>query len=340
MTLLFCDGFDHIDEPYETVKWDTAANHFFEAAIGRTGGWGFRMYYPVTNLAYITKNVGTDCETIILGYACKLSAFNDIYSILELKDGATTQVSVRVNTSGGLNVYRGTTTLLGSSDNSLITTNTFFYLEIKVKISNTVGTVEIRLNGSASPIVNLTSQDTMVSANAYVNTILLASRGFYQYIDDLVVCDISGAVNNDFLGDVAITTLYPTSDGTNTDFTCSTGTDHYALVDEAQLSADTDHNESSTVGHKDTYGMTTFSGSGTVLGVQICATVKNTDAGSMNVRTLAISGASPTETEGSDFALSATMKSAMTIHEKEPIDAVAWTAAKINAAEFGLKVQS
>ncbi len=50
-------------------------------------------------------------------------------------------------------------------------------------------------------------------------------------------------------------TLLPVSDGTYTQFTPSTGSTHYTLVDESSCNGTTDYNSTTTVGNRDSYGV-------------------------------------------------------------------------------------
>lgn len=336
MALLFCDSFNHIDDGYDVLKWDAGSvtGISYSSGIGRLGDWGVQ----VASGSGLDKSFGSNKTTIILGLALKTENGSTSAEHIQFYDGATLQAEIRIDPSGAIHAYRGSSTLLGSSADGVFPINAWAYLEIKILFSNTVGTVEVKVNEAT--VLNLTSKDTVASGNEYATAVRLEGNGGDCNFDDFYLCDDTGSVNDDFLGDVQISVLYPTSDETHSDFTPSTGSDHYALVDDPQLTSDADHNESTTVGHKDTYGVTTFSGSNPILGVQICSAVKNTDVGVMSVRNLLISGTSPTETEGASLALSQTMQGNITVYDKEPVDDVAWTAAKVNAAEIGLKVQA
>lgn len=344
MALLFCDGFGHVDDSspdYTMLKWDTAfstqTNYvMYGATYGSDGDWGMRL--GIYDSAYLGKLLTSNKSEIVVGCRVKVATLHSSYQFLWLIDGTSIQIEVRAMADGSIGVYRSTSILIAQSDPGILANNTWFYFEIKVLFSQTVGTVDVRINGTT--VISETGLDTCSTANESISEVRIYSNKSSTYFDDLYICDTNGTECNDFLGDIKITTLYPTSDGNSSDFTCSSGSDHYAMVDELQLTADTDHNESSTVGHKDLYGMTTFGGTGTIRAVQVTAAVKNIDAGTMNIRNLSRSGATPIDNDGADFALSQTMKGNMTVWEKEPTDDVAWTATKVNAAEFGVKVQS
>lgn len=337
MALLFCDGFGHVDDGFELLKWtdySSSSAVTYEAAIGRLGDWGALL--TSSDSSYLAKSVD-NLETLITGVANKCNLTTEI--LFSFMDNQSEQVTIWMRDDGTIAVYRDTADeLLAVSAAGTIVSDTWQYIEAKVKISTTVGTVDVLVDGVS--VISETGLNTQDTANAYSTSIKLHGNIGNRYVDDFYICDVSGSLNNDFLGDIHIRTLYPVGDGVQNDFTPSTGVDNYALVDEAQLVDDTDHNESSTIGHKDLYDVTTTVESDAILAVQICAAVRNTDTGTMNVRTLCRSGTVPTDNEGSDFAISQTMRGALTIHEQEPTDSVAWTQSKINAAEFGIKVQS
>jgi hypothetical protein len=339
VALLFMDGFGHLEDDEELTKWDEyygSSALTYASAYGRYGDYGARL--ASSGFYYIGKNV-TSSTTLIVGIALKQEDSLSTDEFLVFLENGSVQVELELQSNGAISVNRGSSTQLGISSAGVLSANTWHYIEAKVYFHQTAGTVDVKVDGAS--VLSLSSQDTVATSTASADGIQLYSGGEFRYVDDLYVCDATGSQCNDFLGNVKIHTLYPTSDGNSSDFTPASGSDNYAMVDIAQFAgAETDYVESSTTGHKDLYGVTTYSGTGTIHGVQVNAIVKNTDVGSMNVRTLCRSGATPADNEGSDFALTSTYKAAMTIHEQEPTDTVAWTASKVNAAEFGIKVQS
>ena len=343
MALIFADGFNYIEDGYELAKWDDYFNEAsvdFAAGYGRRGEWGMRI--SSSSSYYLTKNFSAELSTIIFGAAFKVTVLSSNTPILRFLDAGSPQIEIRAMPDGSIGVYRYNNILLGTSAIGLIGVDNWFYLEVKAVFNNTTGSVEVRLNGDSTPIINLTNQDTCYTVNEYTTSISLRTNvnSNYVYVDDLYVCDTTGTENNDFLGDIKITPLYPISDGNSSDFTRSAGATNYENVDEAQLVNETDYNYSSTINHKDLYGITNFSAAGTILAVQVNAAVINTDTGGMKVRPLSRSGGTPVDNEGDDFNITTSIKIASHIFEQEPTDSVAWTAAKINAAEFGLKIQA
>lgn len=337
MTLLFVDGFDHYVTADFTRKWrsSTGTNVTIVTSGGRRNGG----YVSLENTGYSNAFVAvTNLATIICGFGFRPTATSG--SILKFYDATTAQCTLRWNLDGSLAFYRGDgSTLLGSSAAGLITTNSWAHVEVKVSIHNTTGTVEVRVNGSASPVINLSSQNTRSSANNYATSVsITATSGLVAtHFDDFYVCDTNGSTNNNFLGDCRVDTLYPTSDGNYTAFTPSTGSDHFALVDETAPNG-SDYNDGVAVNDRDSYGFGNLSAltSQTVYGVQVNAAALKDDAGSKSVATFARSVS--TNTDGASTPLSTALLYVSQIFEQDPDAAAAWTESTVNAAEFGVKV--
>jgi hypothetical protein len=252
MSLLFYDGFDHIDDPYDLVKWDdsySASAITYGAGYGSDAGWGVRI--ENSSAFYMQKNLAANKTVLIVGGRYKFDALNNSYEFLAFLDSAVFQCELRVLTTGAIAVYRGAAQI-GVSDAALISVDTWYHIAVKVTFNNTTGSVVVKLDNVEK--INETG-DTCAGANEYANQVRLYANGDHVYIDDFYICDNAGSIRNDFLGDVAIKTLYMTSDGTYSDLTPSTGSDNYAMVDDAQLAGTTDYNESGTIGHKDSRGM-------------------------------------------------------------------------------------
>ena len=84
---------------------------------------------------------------------------------------------------------------------------------------------ELRINGVTD--IDLTGVDTKKYAGDDVSLIVfyaLMSSG--DCIDDIYVLDGASGLN-DFLGEVEIEAIFPSSDYGTCDWACSTGTDHY-----------------------------------------------------------------------------------------------------------------
>jgi len=239
---------------------------------------------------------------------------------------------------GDLGVYRGATQLGVTSGLGLVL-NTWYWIEFKVLCNGTTGTYEVRVGGVNK--LSGTGANTKAGSNNFHNVVQFVvgpATGRCRY-DDIYILDGSGSANNDFLGNRKVVALFPNADvGGYTDFTCSSGSTHYALVDENPVNDDTDYVEDGTSGHKDLWDYPSLTGTGsTVNGLEVHTMAKETDAQSMTLNTLIKSGA--TEDAGTGEVVGAmSYRSVRRISETDPDTGVAWTTTGVNAAQFGIKV--
>jgi hypothetical protein len=93
-------------------------------------------------------------------------------------DAATAQIFIGINTSGRIEVRRGTYagTLLATSTET-VTANSVNYLAWDITISPSAGIIKVWLNNVLTSI-NLTGQNTRASANSYVNSFAPTAAAF------------------------------------------------------------------------------------------------------------------------------------------------------------------
>lgn len=325
MALLFIDGFDHYATADITKKWDENNIASINAGGRITGSY---VSVAASGGRYVGK-VFTSSSTVIIGFALYVGV--RATSLLRLYDGTTQQVELALTAAGALTISGQ------SSADNVVPTSAWTYVELKVTIDNTYGSVEVRINGSSTPVISASGLDTQATANAYVNRVrLISSTSGTQFYDDFYLCDTTGSTNNNFLGDVTIRNLYPNGAGNYTQFTPSTGS-NYTCVDEASVNT-TDYVSSSNVGDIDTYalGDLASTATGTIMGIQVNNMALKDDAGARSVANVIRSGT--TDEVSSSAALSTSQLDYRSIHETDPATSAAWTVSGINALEAGTKV--
>ncbi len=270
-------------------------------------------------------------------------------ALLRFDSGTTAQVSITPNTDGSLSARRGAAngTVLGTTSPGLIAVGVQAQIQAEALISDTVGEVRIYLNGSGTAALALTNVDTRNGTPTDINTVRLGGTNssgqfsFDGYLSDFVVWNSSGSVNNTFpLGDMKVESFFASANGDSSQFTGSDGnsTDNYLLVDAAAPNS-TDYVQSSTVGHKDLYGVQNMTSTPTtIFDVAVCGSVLKTDAGSRDIRLLLKS--STTEVEGSTFSLSTSRERKASGFETDPATSAAWTVSGVNGIQIGQKVQA
>jgi hypothetical protein len=339
MALRFCDSFDHYVTADLASKWTggsvtiSAGNGRVGACLRRTGGQA--------------ETITIDAQaTWFVGQAFKFSALPGSGTrsvIVDFADTGTSHVTFCLNSAGNIEARRGGVngTLLGTGTFGL-GTGVWYYIEAKVTINDSTGVAVLKINGVTD--LNLSGQDTRFGTNATANQITIGGQfgappGNYDS-DDLYICDATGSVNNDFLGDVRVEALLPSGNGNSSQLVGSDAdsTDNYLLVDEAAPNGDTDYVESSTPGDKDTYAYGNLAvTAGTVYGIHLLPYAKKTDAGSRSI--VSVSRLSATEEDGPVKSLSGSYQFLPDIRETKP-GGGAWSVSDVNSAEFGVKVNA
>lgn len=332
MALLFMDGFDHYATADFLKKWTAYGSYAptIGATSGRRGGGGLIGNTTTTSANY-TKTISST-STVIVGAAYK--AGTNGTDVIRLFEGSTQHITLYFTSTNTYKLYRGTNTgTLLATGTTVHSSGIWAYLELKATINDSTGAYELKINGVSE--FSASNVDTRNGGTSGVvdSVGLGGNNGVY---DDFYICDTSGATNNNFLGDCRIDTLLPSGDGNYTQFTPSTGTAHYATVDESTPNT-TDYNYSSTSGDRDSYTFPDLAGltSQTIYGIQINAAALKSDSGSRSLGTM--SRLSGTDKDGSGAALGTSLAYISEIQETDPASA-AWTEANINAAEFGVKV--
>jgi len=332
--LRFIDSFDHYSTAHLSQKYNSSFG-----TVSIASGQGRNSTNAFSTLqanATITKTLDNQA-TWVAGGAFRWAQLVASGVIIEFVDNATAQVGVYLNNDGTLSVKRngnlGTT--LATSSNSIFIAN-WFYIELKATVNNS-GTYEVRVNG----VIWISgSGDTQQSANAYANRVSFGgagSLGTGGYTDDIYVCDTTGSVNNNFLGDIRVEAVFPAANGTTIQWTVSGVALNYQAIDEVTPNDETDFNFTTTSGFIDLFDFTNLTSiSGIVYGLQTDIYVRKDDAGSRYLRRVIRRGG--TNYEGSVVtSVLDNYSYSVEIAETDPSTLVLWTITNINGAEFGYK---
>lgn len=366
MAMIFVDGFGHYIEGNLASKWDVVNednNQLTHDPTGGRFGRGGVTFGPVpsgTSVAnYIQKNY-TGVSTIVIGFAFKQGGTQLTLGgrLLTFLDGGTRQVSIDVMPSGQLQAVRSTVAGTGLADNNSstvlgtsaasISSSSYDYLEFKIVHHATNGSITVKRNGTET-FWTLSNVNTAISGTANSSSILIGGHSSFggasqtRYlngtISDLYILDTSGsAPTNDFLGDVQVEPLRPTADGNYEEWTLSTGSDSFALVDDANNAIDGDATmvSSSTVGHRDTFEFEDSAGPTGAAVKVVCYTMycAKTTGGSNAVKGLArLAGVDALGTETQVPNPYAFRQSFSTTKP----GGGSWTVDDVNNAEFGFQ---
>ena len=340
MALRFMDGCEHLVTADLGEKYEGLSGATVSTAQKRTGSASLAGGYG----AWVAKSIAASGSVAVIGFGIYNGGSYEPVVIVNRggwNSSSYGQVSLVVTTSGQIQVKRARwnhweSALLGSTGPGVVRQGTWAYVEWKVTINDSTGAYEVRVNGET--VLTGTSKDTQyVSGDSGWDAVEFVVN-LYNYIDDIYVCDGSGGVNDDFLGQCRVLTLLPsTGNGSNTDFTPSTGSDHGALVDEAAPNDDTDYVSSGTVGHVDTWHFPAVGYTGVIKGVQLALSAKKTDSDPRSIAAVT-RPVSTNQIHGTAHALSTSYLYYLSMWEVNPEDSAAWEVADVDGAEFGVKV--
>ena len=290
----------------------------------------------------ITPNLG-NAATNFIGFAFRnvnLTASNVNMPVLEVKDAGTVQLTVSFNPSTRVfSVWRGALTTLLGTGTFVLTTGSWYYIELGCLIDSLVGTVTFKVNTVSD--VTFGTGNTQVSANAFANVFAwkgpaaIGLGGSYQ-LDDIYILDSSGAFNTTFLGDMKVEGVQVIEAGFQADWGVNIlGTPNFQAV---QVLNDGLYTLSSTVGDIDTFECANLNKiTSDVRGVSAIYWTRNTDSTTHSVNSVVRQGG--TDYLGTAFAVNDTaFKAYQTIWEEDPDTTAQWTVAGVGTAEFGYRL--
>ena len=358
MALLFIESFDWISQSItgpnlqnvlerKYVEVNVTSGTDASIVAGRRGGNAFQGGSLNSQLIRTPKlrDPLVD-EEIIVGFALKTpKLFLSSSIFLSTTVGGAEQLVLRMETSGALTARRDTTFLETSPP--LFQPNRWYYFEMNAKISSTVGFVVVKLDGTTvwSSATNLNTQD--VSGVFWDSFKINNGMGINTTIDDLYICDGSGSVNNDFLGDTSIEHINPNAVGDDNDWTPSSAVDHYTLVDDGTaLTApvdETDYVSSGTTLDSDLFNYESLAtgpglGDATLIhGIQVNTWARITEVQPSDLLIKTKTGTTEGNTTLKIRHDDVEQFMEIAVFELDADTAAAWTVSGINAAQFGIE---
>lgn len=335
MTLLFMDGFDRYGATSELARnWDTVAASGI-TLLTSAGAFGGGAVKVDDDDRFFQHAIAGNPQTCVVSFrVLRTSTTPGTDRVLLIDNGAAGElVSLGTNGTGMVQVWRGHTVapvLLGSF---ALPTDSWQWISIKVKASNTVGTIDIEVAG-----VNVFSfaGDTVRSGAETCNNVRFGGDVVQDWTyDDIFITDVAGgAPFNDLLADMRIETLLPDAAGDSAQFTASPAVANYQNVDDVAPDDDTTYVESSTLTDKDLHNLGALAITpGVIEAVQVFALAKNPLGGGANLKLLAKEGT--TEGAGAARALGSGYGYIDELFLTNPDTAAKWTEAEVNAMQAG-----
>lgn len=350
MALLWIEGFEGFGSTGSVSsssdmlrKYNTnRVDGFGTFVTGRQGGSSIAFNTDTTGFPRFSTpslNAGGAIDTIIIGFAfyCGSLPSGDTDILRIVGEQSDYEFDLEISSTGELVANRRNSEL-GRSTTAGMTASNWYYIELKVFFDNSSGTVDIKVDGTS--VLSLTSQDTLFGPVANVSGVEFwgANNGSYDFTyDDIYICDDSGSLNNDFLGDCVVSAIYPNAAGDDTDWTPDTGS-NFQRVDEDPSDDDSSYVESSTSSDRDLYNYDSMPGSlGDIVGVQVNTKVRVTEVDPFTLKQVCKSGTTVSADSGSAVA-SNVYGHRERVLETDPDTSAAWTESGVNAAQFGIEV--
>lgn len=239
-------------------------------------------------------------------------------------NAASPQFFIRQIDSNRVALYRGSTTLWTSDP--VYPQGVWHTYRLKGVVHNSTGELHLMIDNDL--VYTQTGIDTTNLATSYINSLICSSNGTMLDVDDFVLIDD----DTDFLPECRIQTLAPNADGSNLDLVPSTGTDHYAVVDELPVGT-SDYLSGSVAGEYDLLELPDLGVvPTTIVGVNLVGFARKTDAASRAWNLGIQSGA--TDDLGVDLSLTSDVQYYSRMLPTDPNTGLEWEAADIGAAKL------
>jgi hypothetical protein len=334
---------DHISSNADVAREFGQADNAVlpETSNNRYGTRNLRFRGGIGQVGACTKYLYADYSELYFGAAAWWgdTATRTNFQFLE---NATGHVWVRRNgTTGLLEAGTGVSGLVATGSTP-IPLSEWHFIEVYVKIADSGGRIIVKLdqrNSSVDYEIDYTG-DTKNGGTGVINRLYFDGDNGTAHLrlTDFYVNDTTGTINNSWMGDMTVATLYPNGAGSSTQLNPSAGA-NWQNVDDAATDGDTSYNYSSAVGVKDLYGLSdTGPEVSAVFALSVLAVARKDTAGARTARTLIKSGA--VEVEGGDITLLDAYATSATSHDLDPDGDVEWTKAALDALEAGILVEA
>lgn len=264
-----------------------------------------------------------------------------------IPDGVSTDYLIRWNDAGNSTVAQLFVTATGALSMQIIGGSTYTttgpvivagaWQHVEVKYTHGAGALcsfEVRVEG-----VNVLNQTNVAGTNADIAQLASqrdnTSNNNLPRMKDLVIWDGSGSSNNNFMGSVQVRELLPSSD-VSFNWTASTGTTGWNLMDEAPPNDNTDYIYAvDPPPAASLFGLTDLPADVTsVKGLKVVVRSTKSDGGDGSLQVGLKSGASTGL--GANRAITTTYTYWSDVFELDPATSAEWLPAAVNAVQLQL----
>jgi Concanavalin A-like lectin/glucanases superfamily len=225
MTTLFMDGFDHYGTGPSSLL-NMLDGTWGQAQDGSSSGVGVPPWGTRTGSGALHSSNGGLYRYILpatqsnlflsMGFSIAvIPSTNFQTQVINFRDATNADIiRLHVQSTGTLVLTDGSNHVLGSTQGPVIVAQNWHFLEMN--FNQGTGTFTLRIddsNGTGTPIMNVTGITAPLPiAQLAVNITFSGDATHDSWIDDLFIRNGSGTLNNGFLGDRRVATLFTSAD--------------------------------------------------------------------------------------------------------------------------------
>jgi hypothetical protein len=331
MTRVWSEGFEMRD----LVGYSTSGGAGISTTVKRSGGASF--YAFDWQYGYFNKSI-TAVSELYLRFATYLDSTN-VRTLTWYHDA--TELGHIYIAASGINI---STNGLTDAGVRTISTDSWYLIEVHIKIDDAAGVVEVKFDGLAECDV---SGDTKPGADTTVTSFRFDTTGSGYttlYLDDIGLNDTAGGADDSWCGEGKIIRMYPNDDVTTELTQYPALTDHHADVDEVPHDSDTTYVEGTVVDEEDLYELTasglTAADVDSISRVWVESRSKDTTATGGTLLLFIKSNA--TVDDGPDLTLTTSYDTKLLSGEflQDPDGPAAWSVAALDALQAGVRTRS
>lgn len=359
MALLFLEGFEGYSSTTAMVnasagpcKWSQIWNSGTGSSISLSTTYrteqvtvgNSRSLYMAAGSDHLNCCIETPASTeLIVGVGFRYATASiGVAGLISFGGSNSSSQGVVLGINSSQQIYAATASSYGAPGTSLgvastsLNPNTWYYVEVRAKLSTTAGEFEVYVNGVQ--VLNLSGVNTATGSISSYQTVTLGgcnNNSITAYFDDVYICDTTGATNNTFIGPVSVYSLMPNGAGSATEMTATgAATNWEAVADPTDDS--TDYVATSTTGQKDYYTFESLPGTvTTVAGVQLKARSTLPTSGTRKLKMNLKNGASVISSALRALATGTWLQNSF-VSDTAP-DGTAWTPTQVNNTEGGIE---
>lgn len=347
-TLWAVEGFEQmatsngvaINAPLAT-KWPQSSlgSSCLSIAGRNAGGRALELNQFAGHFDIELPSTGSGVYETIVGFAFKILTTvptSGITGMVTIQNGGGNCVGINLNTSKQLQLTRLSAGTVIATTAWTVVADTWYYVELRAFVNDTTGQANLWVNGTAEgSATGVDTNSSLVTGEPELIRFNNLNTSGHIVLDDIYVQTGSSLTP---YGACKVLGLSPVADGGDTSFTPSTGSDHYATVDEIPpATADYNQVASPTTGQRDTFTLGTLSDINTIVGIQHnigCSITAGSTTLKGSTKTSGSRGASAAKTitnaNGNRILRGTSVV--------DPNSSTAWTASTVNTSEFGYEV--